>query len=179
MVNMFLLMIEFFKIGLFAIGGGLATIPFLQELATKYGWFDASSLSTMIAISESTPGPIGVNMATYVGYHIFHVIGGLLATFSLVCPSVIIVCWIAKYMKQLANHPQIQYVFLGIRPLVVGLILSVCVDLFFSTFIESSSQIDVLAVTLFVFGLLLYRKIKCHPIVIICLGAIAGILFYS
>ena len=82
------LCIEFFKTGLFAVGGGLASIPFLKEMAVKYGWFTIEDLTTMIAVSESTPGPIGVNMATYVGFHMYGLAGGIAATLSLVAPSI-------------------------------------------------------------------------------------------
>ena len=82
------LFFEFFKVGLFAIGGGLATIPFLSDMGARTGWFSAGDLANMIAISESTPGPIGVNMATYVGFHTGGVLGGAAATLGLVCPSV-------------------------------------------------------------------------------------------
>lgn len=98
-MNTFLLMCwEFFKTGLFAVGGGLATVPFLEEISTKYGWFSLSDLTTMIAVSESTPGPIGINMATYVGNHMFGVWGGVAATLSLVAPSIIIICIIARIL---------------------------------------------------------------------------------
>ncbi len=90
---------EFFKTGLFAIGGGMATLPFLYDMADKTGWFTAEQLSDMIAISESTPGPIGVNMATYVGYTTGGVIGGIIATIGLITPSIIIIIIIAFFLK--------------------------------------------------------------------------------
>ena len=82
---------EFFKTGLFALGGGLATIPFLTEMMNKYHWFTADMLTDMIAVSESTPGAIGINMATYTGYHINGVLGGIVATLGLVAPSIIVI----------------------------------------------------------------------------------------
>ena len=91
MSQLLLMFFEFFKVGLFAVGGGLATIPFLTELAERYQWFTIEMLSSMIAVSESTPGPIGVNMATYVGFHIGGIIGGITTTIGLVAPSVIVI----------------------------------------------------------------------------------------
>ena len=92
--------IEFFKTGLFAVGGGLATIPFLQDMAIKYGWFDLTTLSTMIAVSESTPGPIGINMATYVGYITLGPVGGIISTIALVTPSIIVILIIANMLEK-------------------------------------------------------------------------------
>ena len=87
---------EFFKIGLFAVGGGPATIPYLIELTNKYDWFTLEELTNMIAVSESTPGPIGLNMATYVGYQTLGIWGGIISTFGLVLPSLVIICIIAE-----------------------------------------------------------------------------------
>ena len=94
---------EFFKIGLFAIGGGLATIPFLQQLIGKYGWFTSEELVNMIAISESTPGAIGVNMATYVGFQTYGILGAVVSTVGLTAPSVIVIIIIAHYFKRFAG----------------------------------------------------------------------------
>ncbi|MBQ1999797.1 MAG: chromate transporter, partial [Spirochaetales bacterium] len=99
-----LLYLEFFKVGLFSIGGGLATIPFLQELSIKYGWFDQKLFTDMIAISESTPGPIGVNMATYVGYHTAGIPGGIISTLGLISPSIIIILLIACLLTQFKEN---------------------------------------------------------------------------
>ena len=92
---------EFFKIGLFAVGGGMATLPFLQELSVRTGWFPQSLITDMIAVSESTPGPIGINMATYVGCNIAGLPGGIIATLGEVLPSVIIVIIVSKYLEKL------------------------------------------------------------------------------
>ena len=98
-----LLFYEFFKVGLFAIGGGLVTIPFLFDLAEQYPWFTASELADMIAISESTPGPLGVNMATFAGYKAGGILGAISATFGLVCPSLIIIMLISKLLKKFSD----------------------------------------------------------------------------
>ena len=130
----FLLMCwEFFKTGLFAVGGGLATIPFLQDMANRYGWFTIQDLSTMIAISESTPGPIGVNMATYIGNHMYGFVGGVATTLSLVAPSVIVVCIIAKILERFKESKVIKGIFEGLRPSVVGLILAAVLSIYISS----------------------------------------------
>ena len=92
---LFLLFIEFFKIGLFSIGGGLATLPFLYSLADKYHWIDSTTISNMIAVSESTPGPIGINMATYCGFKVYGILGAIIASLSLVLPAFIIIILIS------------------------------------------------------------------------------------
>ena len=98
-----LLFYEFFKIGLFAIGGGLVTVPFLFDLTARYDWFTTQELADMIAVSESTPGPLGVNMATYVGYSTAGIGGALAATVGLVAPSVIIIVMIAKLLRRFGS----------------------------------------------------------------------------
>ena len=103
------LFFEFFKTGLFSIGGGLATIPFLQDMGEATGWFTNQELTTMIAVSESTPGPMGVNMATYVGYHMGcntvlgpagGILGAVIATLGLVAPSIIVILIIARFLQK-------------------------------------------------------------------------------
>ena len=101
-MSLLILIFEFFKIGLFSIGGGLATLPFLYRLADKYPWFSAKQIPDMIAVSESTPGPLGINMATYTGFQHSGVIGSIAATFGLVLPSVIIIILISKVLENSA-----------------------------------------------------------------------------
>ena len=113
---------EFFKIGLFAVGGGLATIPFLMDIADKYPWLTREMLADMIAVSESTPGPIGVNMATYAGFEAAGVAGALTATFSLVLPSFLVILLIARFLQKYNSSPLVQSTFSCIRPAVAGLI---------------------------------------------------------
>lgn len=107
---------EFCKIGLLAIGGGLVTIPFLMELTDKYDWFSKQQLADMIAVSESTPGPIGVNMATYGGFNAAGIWGGLAATLGLVFPSLIVIVLISKYVMKYQSCLTFQNILLGIRP---------------------------------------------------------------
>ena len=130
----FQLFYEFFKIGLFALGGGLATLPFLYNLAAKYPWFDASMLPNMIAVSESTPGPIGVNMATYAGYSAAGISGGIVATLGLVTPSIIIIMIIAGFLNKFQENLYVKSAFYGLRPAVTALIAiaGFCSPLYFA-----------------------------------------------
>lgn len=179
------LIYEFFKIGLLAIGGGLATLPFLQELSVKTGWFTTEMLANMVAVSESTPGPIGINMASYVGFHTGGIAGGIVATLSLVCPSVIVCVLIAKVLDKFNDSAYVKSVFNILRPVVVGLIgaagyqifkISVIrIDLYQETGMLTS-LLDWKGELLFAILFLLVIKWKKHPLVYIGIGAVAGIL---
>ena len=113
---------EFFKIGLFSIGGGMATLPFLMDLANKYDWFTVSELTNMVAISESTPGPVGINMATYAGYNAAGILGAVVATLALTAPAWIIIILIAKFLENFSENVNVKAAFYGIRPAVAALI---------------------------------------------------------
>ena len=116
------LFFEFFKAGLFAIGGGMATLPFLYDISDKTGWFTYGQLADMVAISESTPGPIGVNMATYVGFTTAGISGSVIATLGLITPSIIIILIIAGFLKAFKDNKFVQDAFYGLRPASTGLI---------------------------------------------------------
>ena len=116
------LFFEFFKAGLFAIGGGMATLPFLYDISDKTGWFTYGQLADMVAISESTPGPIGVNMATYVGFTTAGIPGSVIATLGLITPSIIIILIIAGFLKAFKDNKYVQHAFYGLRPASTGLI---------------------------------------------------------
>ena len=116
------LFLEFCRVGLFSVGGGLATIPFLTDLGERTGWFGAGDLANMIAISESTPGPMGVNMATYVGFHTAGVVGGIVATVGLIFPSVVIILIIAGFLEKFRQSKAVDAVFYGLRAASVALI---------------------------------------------------------
>lgn len=168
---------EFFKTGLFALGGGMATVPFLFDIGARTGWFTASELADMIAISESTPGPIGVNMATYVGFRSAGVLGGIVATIGLVTPSVIIILIVAKILSRFRNNPIVDTVFKYLRPAVIGLIMFALWQLVPLTFLGADRNILILPVIAFavlLFCLLKFRKV--HPIVWIGVGAVFGII---
>ena len=113
---------EFCKVGLFSVGGGLATIPFLSDLGSRTGWFTAGDLADMIAVSESTPGPLGVNTATYVGFHYGGLLGGVVATLGLIFPSIVIILVISKFLQRFRTSRGVEGVFYGLRPASTGLI---------------------------------------------------------
>ena len=177
---------EFFKTGLFSVGGGLATIPFLQHMGESTGWFQNSDLTTMIAVSESTPGPMGINMATYVGYQTAGIAGAIVATLGLVTPSIIVILIVAGFLQKFRQNPVVEAVFCGLRPATTALIvaagLSVAYSVFTVTDMESSQSLPalnlpciVLAVAIFV-GLKWTPLKKLHPILFIAFAAVVGIV---
>ena len=169
------LFIEFFKIGLFSVGGGLATLPFLSKLIDTKGWYNASELTNMIAVSESTPGPIGVNMATYVGFHLSGISGALMATFALVLPSYIVIIIISNFLTRFKNSKYVINTFETIRPVVTGLI-GVSFITIFNTALFSVG-FDIKKIIIFLIIIFIVIKYKKHPIVYIGLGAIIGVIF--
>lgn len=178
------LFLEFFKTGLFALGGGLATIPFLYDMMEKYHWFTAEMLTNMIAISEATPGAMGVNMATYVGFHTTNsILGGITTTLGLVAPSIIVICIIAHFLKKFKEASIVQHAFYGLRPAVTALIASAGLGIFFTTMFKggefkfSIQSLQPLSILLFIIVFLINKKIpKLHPIALILGCAAAGII---
>ena len=122
------LFFEFFKVGLFSVGGGLATIPFLTDLGQRTGWFTSGQLADMIAISESTPGPLGVNMSTYVGFNTAGLLGGIVSTLGLVTPSILVILLIARILKQFRQSRVVNAIFYGLRAASVALIAVALLD---------------------------------------------------
>ena len=181
---------EFFKTGLFAVGGGMATLPFLYDIADRTGWFTAAQLADFIAVSESTPGPIGVNMATYVGFTTGGVPGALIATLGLVTPSVIVILLVARVLQQFRQNRYVDAAFYGLRPCSVGLIaaaglLVVKISLFDTELYRRSAVLLdlfkpkalLLAALLLVLTNLVKQTKKLHPIVFILASAVLGVIF--
>lgn len=174
---------EFFKIGLFAVGGGPATLPFLMDLTEKKPWYTMEQLTDMIAVSESTPGPLGLNMATYAGFQAMGPVGGLVASFGLVLPSVIVIILIAKFLENFSRNTYVQAAFRGIRPAVTALIgaavFNLCkVSLFTQTDTELSPEAGSILIAVVVFGLLQIKKLnKFHPALWFLVGAVIGVVF--
>lgn len=180
-----LLFAEFFKIGLFTLGGGLAALPFLYELAGKYDWYTAADVTNMIAVSESTPGPIAINMATYVGFHTAGLLGGVVATLGNIMPSVVIVLILAKYLEKFKQSRYVQAAFYGIRPAVTALISVALFAVFkvsvlhWDAFVQGwnwAALVDWRALALFAAALVLVLKFNKSPIAYIAGGAVVGIL---
>ena len=181
---------EFFKVGLFAVGGGMATIPFLYDMGEKTGWFTRMQVADMLAISESTPGPIGVNMATYVGFTVEGIVGAVVATLGLVTPSIIVILIIAGMLQKFRSSRYVSAAFYGLRPASAALIAAagvsvltvsiLNVDLFtatgaFSDLIQWKSL--VLAAIILVLTNFVKPTKKLHPIVFIALSAVVGVVF--
>ena len=185
------LFLEFFKTGLFAIGGGMATIPFLYDLSDATGWFSHQDLANMIAVGESTPGPIGVNMATYVGYvtgmqeHgvIGAILGAVVATLGLIMPSLIIILIVASVLKKFRENKLVNHAFYGLRPASTGLIAAAGITVALNTFLPGLviSLLNwkglILGVVLWVLTNLIKPTKKLHPIVFIGFSAVVGIVF--
>jgi len=171
---------EFFKIGLFAIGGGMATLPFLYNLAgTHPDWFNTSQLMDMVAVSESTPGPMGVNMSTYVGF----IFGGVCATLGLVIPSIIVILIVAKILNKVKDNPTVQKVIYGIRPASMGLIAGAAVLVMKEALInvdlfkQTGNITDLFEIKSIIFAVILYIlmvKYKKHPIIYVAFSAVIG-----
>lgn len=185
------LFLEFFRTGLFAVGGGLATIPFLTDMGTRTGWFTHAELTNMIAISESTPGPMGVNMATYVGFETAGVPGAVVATLGLITPSIIVILIVAAFLKKFRNNPYVEAVFYGLRPASTGLIAAagwsvICISLLTFTWSLEGGQVLVdlslnwkcVLLALAVWCFTHWKTTKgFHPVVWIGLSAVVGVVF--
>lgn len=184
MMTLIKLFIEFFKTGLFAVGGGLATLPFLKDISDKTNWYTHADLANMVAISESTPGPIGVNMATYVGNTTAGVLGGLVATIGLITPSIIVILVVSSFLEKYKDNRYVQGAFYGLRAASTALIASAFIS------IVNMSLINISAINISIFevfnffnifiAILLYygiKKYNYHPIVYLFISAVVGIIF--
>ena len=130
---------EFFKTGLFAIGGGMATLPFLKDIGASTGWFTQTDLMNMLAVSESTPGPVGINMATYVGYTVGGVPGAVVATIGEVTPSIIVILIVAAMLAKFRDSRYVANAFYGLRPASTGLIAAACAGVMTPPFASASA----------------------------------------
>lgn len=166
-----LLFFEFFKIGLFAIGGGMVTIPFLFNLAENYPWFNSNELIDMIAVAEATPGPLGVNMATFAGFRTAGIWGSFAATIGLVMPSLVIIVILAKILSKYHTSNVFLNLMYSIRPAVIALICYAGFELAKVSLPNGRS----LLICLIFWGAI--RLLKLHPIAYIVAGGILGIYF--
>lgn len=186
---------EFFKTGLFAIGGGMATVPFLQNISAKTGWYTSGQLADMIAVSESTPGPLGVNMGTYVGYTVGSAQGGVLggilgsvtATIGLIFPSVVIIMIVAYFLKKFRESKIVDAALYGLRAASVALISAAGVNIVLFALLRVDSIYEItqavvswksvlLAAVIYVLTTKVPKLKKVHPIWFIALAAVAGIV---
>lgn len=186
MMKLLLLFYEFAKVGLFSVGGGLATVPFLQSMGEKTGWFTNAQLSTMIAVSESTPGPMGVNMATYVGYSISGIPGAIIATLGLITPSIAVIIIIAGFLQKFRQSKTVDAVFYGLRPASTALIasagLSVAMSVFWTVGESAEHEISlhwpVILLSMVIFLAMQHKTLKkIHPVAFIAIAAVVGAVF--
>lgn len=177
---------EFFKTGLFAVGGGLATIPFLQQMSKTTGWFTLETLADMVAVGESTPGPIGVNMASYVGFILKGVPGSVTATLGLIMPSLLIVLMIARVLEKFRDNKYVNYAFYGLRAASVALITNALIEvlkislLSIDAFKLSGAVTDLFNFKAIILAIAVYfctKKFNAHPILMLAVSAVIGIIF--
>ena len=190
---------EFFKTGLFAVGGGIATLPFLKDIGQSTGWYTYTDLMNMLAVSESTPGPIGINMATYVGFTVRGVPGAIIATLGEITPSIIVILIVAAMLKKFRDSKLVNNAFYGLRPASTGLIGAACVAVVLEvlTYVtvqtpagsmvnsfslaEGSGLLNwpglLLAAVLLVLTNWVKPTKKLHPIVFIGISAVVGVVF--
>lgn len=179
------LFIEFFKTGLFAVGGGLATLPFLQDMAARTGWFTTAQLADMVAVSESTPGPIGVNMATYVGFTVGGIPGAAVATLGLITPSLIIILIVAAFLQAFRDNRYVNAAFYGLRPASTAMVAAAGIGVAMLTLVNTANaglaMVNWKALALAAVILVLTRWIKAtkklHPIIFILASALVGVVF--
>ena len=185
-MTILMLMLAFARTGLFSVGGGLATLPFLYEMSDTSGWFSHTDIADMIAVSESTPGAIGINMSTYAGFQTAGVPGGILATLSLALPSVIVILIIAKFLEKFRSNRFVDGAFYGLRPASIAMITAAGINVVKVTLVnipafEASGVVgDLFVWKAIILGLLIFlgqRKLKWHPVMFIAISAAVGIIF--
>ena len=173
----------FFKIGLFGFGGGYAMLSMIQgEVVTRYNWVSSQEFTDIVAISQMTPGPIGINAATYVGFTSTGSIwGSVIATFAVVLPSFILMLTISKFFLKYQKHPAVESVFSGLRPAVVGLLASAALVLMNTENLGSPTKDTytfVISVIIFLIAFIGTKKYKANPILMIIACGIAGLILY-
>lgn len=174
----------FFKIGLFGFGGGYAMLSMIQgEVVTRYGWLTSQEFTDIVAISQMTPGPIGINSATYVGFTaIGSVWGSIIATLAVVLPSFILMLAISKFFLKYQKHPVVEAVFSGLRPAVVGLLASAALVLMNAENFSSPKEdmySFIISCLIFLVAFVGTRKYKINPILMIVACGIAGLILYQ
>ena len=179
------LIFEFFKTGLFSVGGGLATLPFLYEMSTKTGWFTHADIADMIAISESTPGAIGINMATYAGFKTAGIPGGVCATLGLSMPSVIIILIIAHFLNHFRENRHVQNALYGLRPASIAMVTAALLNvvrvalLNLSALPADGTPLAVLRPIPILMAVILFfvmKKVKWHPVAFLAISAVVGVV---
>ncbi len=177
------LFFEFFKIGLFAVGGGLATLPFLTDLGASTGLFTVERLMDMVAVSESTPGPMGINMATYVGFETLGTLGGIVTTLGIVTPSIVVIILVSLVMEKFKESPAVKNIFWGLRPASMGLICMSALEVVKNSLIYiddfAGNILEIINVKGLIFAavlLVFMVKVKIHPVFYVVIAAAVGVV---
>ena len=181
------LLIGFLKVGCFAFGGAYGAIPLIRDVVMSYGWLTDEALSYMIAVSESTPGPIMVNLATYVGSSQAGILGSVLATLAVVLPSFVIILIIMALLKNLIKNKYVQAILRGLKPCVIGIVLATgvymvirnCLPAFSPFSVDWRALIITAVLVIAIFAHKAIRKKKLSPILLILISAVAGIVVYA
>lgn len=185
----FLLFAEFFKVGIFSLGGGYATLPFLYHMSDKYHWFSPAELSQMLAISSITPGPVGLNVATFAGFKTSGILGSIVATFAIMVPSFFLVIFISKMLKKFKDNFYVKSALYALRPATSAMIGAVGVQLFKNSIITKGNlsvynfqnilnALDIKALILLLALFILSFKAKRDPMIYLLIGAAAGLLMH-
>ena len=185
-----LLIFEFMKTGLMAVGGGMACIRFLQDMIPKYGWITGEELANIIAVAESTPGPIGVNAATYMGYSVMSaygqgwaLLGGVIATLSLISPQIVVIVLVARGLEKYRSSKLVNDAFAALRPAAAGLVAAAGWSVIRSSLSLTFTPLHVDIIPLILYGalvalmlLLLPQLKKIHPVLVLAAGGLIGAL---
>ena len=186
MMTILRLIVEFFKTGLFAIGGGLATLPFLYEMGEKTGWFTSQDVLNLLAVSESTPGPIGINMSTYVGFITSGIPGAVIASLSLTAPCIIVILLVIRVLDKFKGSPLVDAIFKALRPASIGMITAALIGVVKESLLypEHYTGLNTIlsvfnwkAIALAVVLWFVMKKWKTHPIAYIAIAAAVGVVF--
>ncbi|MGI5873911.1 MAG: chromate transporter [Bacillota bacterium] len=177
MPDFLLLVLEFLKTGIFAVGGGYATLPYLHDMAVRYDWFTLNDLSNFIAISEVTPGPVGINMATFAGYLTGGVCGGVAASLALVTLPTALILLLNHFIPDITHHPRMKQVFYGLIPCACGLILAATVSLLKNALFNFGDAVTA-ACGWALFALLVFLafRFKLSPLLLLLIGGVCGLL---
>ncbi len=181
------LFIGFLKVGMFSFGGAYAAIPIIRDIVLSYNWISEDTMAYMIAVSESTPGPIMVNLATYVGSSQAGFLGALVATTAVILPSFVIMLIVAKLLSSLKENPYIQALIGGLKPCIIGIILAMGISMIVKMWIGSTSSIAInqteialtLALSVIYFGSRKFIKHGISPLMLIAISAVIGIVVYQ
>lgn len=174
------LLTSFFKIGLFGFGGGYAMLPLIQKEIEAHNWLTAQQFVDIIAVAESTPGPVAINSATFIGYKVAGVSGALMGTIGVCLPAFFIVVLLTKVATKFNNHPIMKGILYGVRPVVISLIALAAVFVAQTVLLAPKGflGVDWLSVAIALVGFIALLKFKIHPIFLIIVGGVTGIIFY-